>query len=239
MDEKHRFGGTLGEEYDLFKLSVPHIGEFEKAIADEVTLNFKDSKAFEIKVLELGSGTGITTKFLLEADPRVHIVAVDNEKVMMNQISENIKFWQEEYRVELHLEDIFEYLKSVDDGFFDVVASGYVLHNFSQTFRNKILADIYRVLKPDGLFVNGDKYARDDASEQEKVFAEQVRRFDVYDSIGRSDYKAEWIKHYQEDERPEVVFKEGNAKKYMESLGFKNVQSTYRKMMEAVIVGTK
>lgn len=239
MDKNARFQGLTGTEYELIKLSVPHYDQLEEAIANEVHNKFKNSEVDKIELLEIGSGTGVTTKFLLDVDSRVIVTAVDNEPIMMKQLSENIKLWNAENRVILQLNDILDYLKNIKDNSFDIVASSFVLHNFKRDFRNKVITEIYRVLKPAGLFVNGDKYAVDNEEDHKKNYKDQLERFKIYDSIGRPDYKEEWIKHYTEDERPETIFIEGEAKKYMEVLGFRDIKTVYREQLEAVIIGVK
>jgi len=134
---------------------------------------------------------------------------------------------------------VFKYVKEIPDDSFDAVASGFVLHNFGRTDRNILIAEIHRVLKPGGIFVNADKYAHDDPEKRATVYKEQIARYDVYDTIGRSDYKKEWVEHMERDEKEDLVFFEGEAKKYMEKLGFRNIKTNYREMMEAVVSGVK
>jgi tRNA (cmo5U34)-methyltransferase len=234
-----RFDNALGEEYELLKLAYPHYDSFETMIGTVIAEHFKDNPLSSIKTLEIGSGTGITTKFLLECDPRLQIVAVDNEKKMMEQISENLKRWDAVSRVTLIEKEIMDYLKDVPDASFDVVTSGFVLHNIENGTRDKLIAEIYRILKPDGIFVNGDKYSENDPVVRQEIYEKQIARFDVYDSIGRSDYKKEWLEHMARDEESDLLFIEGKAKEFMISLGFKHVATNYREMMEAILSGVK
>ncbi len=50
----------IAEEYDLFKLSVPHHDNFQEEIGIQI-LNFFNNQS-QVKVIEIGCGTGITTK---------------------------------------------------------------------------------------------------------------------------------------------------------------------------------
>ncbi|HEY0907769.1 MAG TPA: class I SAM-dependent methyltransferase [Candidatus Paceibacterota bacterium] len=234
-----RFAHTLGEEYELLLKSMPHYSEVQWRIGQIIGKRFEGKPVSKVKVLEIGCGTGITTRAILGCDVRTEIWAVDNEKVMLEQARAMVKGLRAQSRVHFEQHDILVFLGTVPDSYFDVVASAWVLHNFENGLREEIMKEIYRVLKPGGLFVNGDKYAHDDLAERASRLAEQIRRFDVYDGMGRSDYKAEWIAHYVQDERPEVIWIEGEAKKQMHRLGFEMVGPIYRCLMEAVMVGTK
>ncbi len=234
-----RFNNILGEEYELLKLAYPHYDELQQAVGQAIREHFKDSQVGSIVTMEVGCGTGITTKFLLDSDSRVRVVAVDNEKKMIDQIQDNLNRWQASNRVTVIESEVGEYLKNIPDSSFDAVASGFVIHNFEQNFRRQIISEIFRVLKPGGIFVNGDKYAHDDPEKRQEIYREQIAKYDIYDTIGRSDYKKEWLAHMERDEQEDLVFFEGEAKTFMTSIGFKGVETVYRKMMEAVVVGIK
>lgn len=236
---EQRFDNVLGEEYDLLKLAYPHYDDLERAAAKTISDHYVGSEQKIIQTFEIGCGSGITTKFLLEADPRLHIVAIDSEPKMLHTFRKNLVSWQAENRVDLVESDAFKYIKTIDDNTFDAVASGFVLHNFETGIRDQLISEIYRILKPGGIFVNADKYAHDDPVKRAEIYKKQIERYDIYDTIGRSDYKKEWVAHMDRDEKDDLVFFEGKAKEYMTKIGFKNVKTNYREMMEAVVSGVK
>jgi len=235
----NEFNNILGEEYDLLKLVYPHYDRIQESVGDVFSEHFKSNANPHIKTLEVGSGTGITTKVLLGCSPKIRIIAVDNEEKMMEQLETNLHEWHATDQVVLVKKDIESYLKEVSDNTFNCVVSGNVIHNMDQSEKERIVSEIYRVLKPGGIFINADKYANSDPEVREKVFQEQISRYNVYDTIGRSDYKKEWLEHMHNDERPERIFIEGVAKSYMIKIGFKKVTTHYREMMEAVVSGIK
>lgn len=234
-----RFSGKIGEEYELLKMSYPHYDELQNVVGTTIKEKFASFAGEEIKVLEIGCGTGITSKVILDAEERVHLVALDNEKLMLSQAKEKLSDERYKDKIDFVEADALKYLQSLENESLEVVASGYVLHNLKSDIRDMIISEIYRVLKKEGIFINADKYAFDDKAEHERSYKEQIERFDVYDTIGRSDYKEEWIKHFAEDNKDEVIFREGEATKFLEKIGFRNVKTAYRKYMDAVIVGTK
>lgn len=239
INEK-RFSGIIGgSEYELLLKSMPHYRDVQQMVGDIVAMRFKGSQVAIIKVLEAGCGTGFTTEQLLMCDDRTEIWTVDNEKKMIEETRRKVDAAGLSSRLHFTHDDILVFLATVPDGYFDIFASAWVLHNFEDGFRKEVMKEVYRVLRPGGLFINGDKYAQDNLTLRARALESQLRRFEVYDGMGRSDYKAEWIAHYKQDERPEVIWVEGLAKKDMSDLGFVEIAMPYRFDMEAVIVATK
>ncbi len=103
-----RFHDVLGDEYDLSVMAYPHHDEFQKAIGEVIRRKFRDSELEEIKVLEIGCGTGITSRILLECDPRTRIVSIDNEPKMILQVKANVASRKTENRMAVVQADAME-----------------------------------------------------------------------------------------------------------------------------------
>lgn len=239
MTEEKRFKGQLSDNYDLFSKVSLHEDEIQETVSTALKKYFSDKNQEEIKVLELGSGTGLTTSMILEADRRTRVTAVDNEESMFSQIKEKLKSEIESGRVIPINEDCVEYLKSLEPDTFDAFASAWTLHNFHKDYRKSVLQEIYRVLKKGGIFINADKYALDDPGEQKKESEEHIARFAEFERLGRPDLKEKWTQHYLEDEKPEIIMIEGEAKVQMKEIGFTNIEVPYRKSINATITAEK
>jgi len=223
----------IAEEYDLLKLAIPHHDEFQAQVSVELSKEFTQES--EPKILELGSGTGLTTMEIIKSIPGGTISSVDLEDGMVQQAKEkNIP-----ENVEFIVQDALEYLKNSQENTFDSVVTGYTLHNFENDFRNQILEEVYRVLKPGGLFINADKFALDDEIEYKKIYDEQISMYDVYDALGKSDLKKEWVEHYAVDDKENIRLVEGIFKNKLKEIGFSSVETTYREMLEAVVTAKK
>lgn len=239
MEEK-RFSGKTGEEYELFKLVCPHFDELEGLIGKTITDYFSKSNQTKISVLEIGVGPGYTSDIILSADPRVKLLGIDNGDVMVEQAKVNLKSYILQGRAELVKGDALIHLQNVPSNSYDVFASGFTLHNFSGDFRYQVLKEIYRVLKPSGLFVNADKYAHDNGDIHNLELAWQLNQFDKkYTAIGRQDLKDEWTKHYIEDNNPLIIMRESDSLNLLKEVGFKNERVLYRNHMDALVVGKK
>lgn len=231
-----RFANVLGEEYNLFSKAVLHHDEFQDKVAEEIkkyvsTLKNKD----KIIVVEGGCGTGITTERILKVDERIEVIGVDNEektikqaKVILNDFGERVVFKKD---------DLLNALKLMTDDSADVFTSVWVIHNLDPEYRTKLFPEIARILKPGGLFVSGDKYAHNDPATHKEGLENQIKSFDVFEDIDRSDLKKEWTEHYIVDEKIKIT--ENEQINILEDLGFSNCTVQYRKGMEAVIIGVR
>jgi tRNA (cmo5U34)-methyltransferase len=239
-DKSKRFENKLGgDEYDLLKQAIPHYDELQEKIAELVANRYRNSTQKLIQVLEIGPGSGITTKVLLECDDRVRITAIDNGNKMSKVFKKKLKEWGFDHRVKFIKADINQKISEFSPEKFDVVASAWVIHNFERSVRAKLIPEIYRVLKKDGIFVNGDKLAENDMNKRAAAYVGQIGMIGVFDQMGRPDIKKEWLEHYLVDEQPHIVYVESEARAQLRKEGFRVVRIAYRQMMEAVIVGIK
>lgn len=232
-----RFSNTaIGREYDAFQESVPWHEEFQQQIGTDLQqrleINFPGAESHT--VIEGGCGTGITTETVLNADPKVTIIAVDNSH---DTISKAKEILGDEPRVKFVEGDIVRTLESMDPESVEGFVSAYMLHNFNREFRREVLARVAKALKKGGVFVNGDKYARDNEAEHVQDLANQLASFVVYKD--RPQMLVEWTKHYIEDDAPDVRMTESEARQMMEELGFTDIEFTYRKGMEAILRAAK
>jgi len=234
------FQGKLGEEYDLFKLACPHYDELEQKLGESLALHFQGSSKSAINVLEIGCASGYTTDLLLAADPRITVTAVDNEPIVIEQAKRNLDDYIQQGRLTIIEADALQYLQVLPVELIDAFASGFTLHNFEQGYRAKCIGELHRVLASGGLFANADKYAHDNTIIHERELQWQLQQFvEKYTPIAREDLIAEWTEHYLKDNALEYLMRENASKKEMQTLGFRDVRTIYRKHMEAVVVGVK
>jgi len=234
-----RFSGTIGEDYDeTFKLICPHLEELEESVALGIISSLKDFESGKsLKILDLGAGDGLTSKPILQKIENIDLYAVDNEDLMLSQFEKNLSEYSS--KVQIVCEDALVYLRQKEDHFFDAIGSCFVIHNWQQEYRLEVLKEIYRVLRPGGVFVNADKLA-EPRPRHEEVFLKQLTLvIDEYTKVGRSDLMREWIVHYLEDNIPGVLWFESEAIDQLKSLGFSEIKNTFRCDLEATLVAVK
>jgi tRNA (cmo5U34)-methyltransferase len=236
--ETNDFSGIIGgKRYALVAELIPHFKEMQENIA-----YFATCKAVctigTYKVLEVGCGPGPTTDKLLQTRENVNVTAVDIEKQMIDEAKINLAKYGG--RVNFVLEDMLKFLPTIKDNTYDSFASGWTLHNLNSTQRHQALSEIYRVLKPGALFVNGDKYAQDDVRKHKrdyKQFKDCLTKMDQ--KYGDAEWTKQWIEHYNFDEKPEIIMFENKAIEEMSQIGFVKVKNTFRRQMESIVVAYK
>lgn len=232
------FSGVIGTEYDTLKLICPLAAKMSQLVGEGVKAYAADYN--ELSVLELGGGTGITTLAILLASDNTQILSVDSEPTMQNQAKISLAKWQDRGRLCFASEDVLAVLKNTPENSVNIVASAYTLHNFEVSYRTKVITEIYRVLVPDGLFINGDRYGLDDISSHTRLIQQEVMRyFKVLVSMDKVDVLEHWIVHLFADESEDHVMRETASLLELQTAGFKSVQLTLRHEVNALVTAIK
>jgi tRNA (cmo5U34)-methyltransferase len=232
------FSGVIGQDYEMLKLICPLMTEMSRLVGESVRQI--PAKPEHLNLVELGGGTGITTLALLSARQDIHVVSIDNEPTMQNQAKQNLKAWFDEGRVTFNNLDALSALQAMASDSVDAVASAYTLHNFLDGYRKQVINEIYRVLKPGGSLINGDRYAFDDVSQHTRVIQEEVfGYFKVLTKINRLDLLEHWILHLFSDESENHVMRESAALQQMREAGFIEIQLTDRMEVNALVKAVK
>jgi ubiquinone/menaquinone biosynthesis C-methylase UbiE len=237
------FGGLIGREYEMLKLICPAAADMSRQVgvyAGAWTPPQSDRPAGKLKIIEIGCGTGITTSALLHARDDAEITAVDLEATMLEQARRNLSGSIESGRLVTVESDALSFLKGLPDAGVDMIASGYAFHNFRDEYRNAVVGEMFRVLRPGGVFVNGDRYALDDPLEQLKVVQDELRQyFEVFARIKRPDMLEQWVIHLFSDESPDHVMRLASALSLYRAAGFDPVHVHDRYQNNAVVSAEK
>lgn len=233
------FSGQIGAEYEMLKLVCPAAAAMSLRVADFVA-SLPARQGRPLNVFEIGCGTGITTQALLDARKDLVITAVDNEPTMLAQARANLSRAVEMGRVRLIETDALTGLGELPTGGVDVVASAYAVHNFLEGYRIRVLAEIFRALKPGGFFVNGDRYGLDDAASHTRLTQDEARHyFKTFAAINRYDLLEQWIIHLFSDESADHLMRLGPALANMRSIGFDPVDAPFRDGVNTLVAARK
>jgi len=234
---KKEFQGKLGNNYDLATGITPHYHEVQKSLVSEVKKFCLNSKKKIIKVLEIGCGTGLTTELILNIDPRINVVGIDISFLMLEQAKSRLKSFLGS-RLSLFLEDVNEFMENSTEKH-DIIASAYTIHNLQNQDKKKLFSIIRKSLNPNGLFINADIISQNDELEHQKELDFMLNRASYFDEIKKPELKQEWIDHYKLDDTPKRKITESEYITLLKNSGFKNINKTYRKHMEATFIANK
>jgi ubiquinone/menaquinone biosynthesis C-methylase UbiE len=188
----------------------------------------------------LGGGTGITTLSILNACQPSHILSIDNEATMQKQAMAHLSAWVDSGHLSFSLNDALSALQQIDSASVDLVASSYTLHNFRYDYRQNVLREIFRVLKPGGSFVNGDRYALNDKElHTRSIQTEVAHYFKVLKSLDRLDLLESWVLHVLNDESENHLMRESIALEQMLAVGFEGIGFSSRQDVTAVCTAKK
>lgn len=233
------FSGIIGQEYQMLKLICPYATEMSRLVGLEVA-EFCNQQAAKVEVMELGGGTGITTLSILSAAENLRVLSVDNEPTMQNQAKQGLHKWVDAGRLTFSADDALTALQSREDNSVDVLASAYTLHNFEAGYRLQVIQELYRVLKPGGRFINGDRYALDDMTEHTRNTQQEVAGyFKVLTELKRLDLLEHWMLHLFSDESENHIMRESIAIKQLGNAGFSKIQLKSRNGVNALVIAVK
>jgi tRNA (cmo5U34)-methyltransferase len=127
---------------DMIYEDIPAYEEFQEAVVRATG----DGAG---RVLELGTGTGETTRRLLARHPRALLVGIDESASMLQAAREALPADRVSLRVGA-IED------PLPEGPFDLVASALCVHHLQGASKRDLFARVRAVLPPGGRFVLGD-----------------------------------------------------------------------------------
>lgn len=234
------FSGVIGKEYDTLKLICPLAAKMSWLVGATVTEYAQQKTQQAVSVLELGGGTGITTLAILLANELVRVISVDSEPTMQNQAKKSLQKWQTQGRLSFDGRDALTVLKNTPTSSIDIMASAYTLHNFLDIYRAEVITEIYRVLKPGGQFINGDRYGLDDISAHTRTIQNEVTGyFKVLVELNKLDVLEHWIVHLFSDESENHVMRETFSLQQLEQAGFQGIRLSNRCAVNALVVAVK
>jgi tRNA (cmo5U34)-methyltransferase len=157
---------------ETIRAEVPAYDELQDAVA-EATVGIRAER-----VLELGVGTGQTSKRVLDLHPEAELVGIDESAEMLVAASADVA--AADLRVS-RLQD------SLPEGSFDLVVSALAVHHLDGASKADLFARVADRLRPGGRFVLGDVVVPDNP-------ADVVTPIDgVYDQPSTIDDQLRWL----------------------------------------------
>ena len=135
---------------DMIRAEVPAYDEFQDAVA-AATIGFRVER-----VLELGVGTGETSRRILDVHPAAKLIGIDESAEMLAVAA--VAAVGADLRVS-RLED------QLPAGTFDLVVSALAVHHLDEAGKADLFARVAERLRPGGRFVLGDVVVPEDPAD--------------------------------------------------------------------------
>lgn len=159
---------------------------------------------------------------------------------MQKQAKQSLQRWVNNERLAFCPDDALNALKTLAENSVNIVASAYTLHNFEKEYRQQVIDEIFRVLKPGGSFINGDRYALDDCVlHTRQIQQELTGYFKVLIEMNRLDLLEQWVLHLFGDESEVRIMRESVALAQLKDAGFQQIQLKSRQDVNALVTAMK
>ncbi len=232
------FSSIIGQDYDMLQLISPAATEMSRLVGN--TVSAYPNTTEPLLAVELGGGTGITTLALLTAKEDMHVLSIDNEPTMQKQAKQRLQQWVDEGCLTFCDDDVLTALQQLASDSVNIIASAYTLHNFLNSYREQVMKEIFRVLKPNGQFINGDRYGLNDINQHTRAVQEEVSHyFKVLAPLNRIDLLEQWIVHLFNDESENHVMREAVALQQLQDSGFLAITVSDRSAVNALVTAKK
>ncbi len=214
---------AIAGEYDRYRPQlIPCFYDFYGTILDVLPFDVQA----EIRVLDLGCGTGLITQFLLERYPKASFVLLDLADEMLAVAAERFRG----QAVELCLAD---YVAESFDGQFDLIVSGLSIHHLDGHDKARLFGKCHRHLKDGGLFINADQVCGGSAE------IEALYRRDWLAKIRVSGLTEDQVDSALERTKEDRMSTLTDQLRWLKDAGFADVECWYKSFSFAVFGGMK
>lgn len=202
---------------DFISRVVPEYAAQESLIAGLVRQSAAGCGDEAFAILELGSGTGGLSRFLLKTFPRAHLTALDVSPRMLAVCRETLAPFGRRARV---VEADFAAAEL--GGGYQAVVSRLALHHLDDSGKEALTRRVYAALAPGGVFVNNDMIT----GGSEEADAALMAEWRDY-MTARGDDPDEWVRWLVgEDDHPAT---EAAQRGWLEAAGFVQVKTVWKR----------
>ena len=220
--------GEAARDYDRARRQlVPGFDSFYGAVLEGVPFTTEQ----EIRVLDLGAGTGLLSAVVAERFPRSRVTLVDLSVEMLRVARRRLAGGPG--RFEFRTMDYARKPLPMTDGGYDLVVSALSIHHLTHGDKRELFEKAHRSLAVGGYFVNADQIAGDTPEEDERYGEWWLRRVREA-GVSEEDLAAALLR--MRADRNATL---GGQLVWLEEAGFEGVSCRYRDHRFAVYGGKK
>jgi tRNA (cmo5U34)-methyltransferase len=203
---------------------IPCFEDFYRVAAETVPF----PSHTQIRVLDLGAGTGLLTEMVAAAYPGAAITLIDVAGRMLNRARERLKLYGTRFEF---IED--DYAVKPIEGRYDVIMSALSIHHLSGPEKCRLFSLCHAALLPGGIFINADQVKGHTAAIEERYREIWIRQARA-NGLTESELQAA-IERMKEDRMSTLSFQLAA----LEEEGYDHVNCWYRNYSFAVYSGSK
>ena len=197
------------------------------------------------KILDIGCGDGILGSKLLEYYPEATLILTDLSHEMLKAAKIRMEKYHSSTKIryiEADMSDSLWELSMKENAPYDVIVSGLAIHHLTHRRKKQIYGEIYDLLAPKGIFINLER-VESKSSLGETLNAENYID-SLYDhhknndpSVNREEIANQYF--YRPLKQSNILASVEMQTKWLEELGYKNVDIFFKIFEIAIFGGTK
>jgi len=222
---KEHFEAEAHEFDSIIVKIIPYYDQMIQVLIDSVQFNTYDN----IRIIDLGCGTGSIAKKLADKFPNSKIVCLD----IASKMIEIAKYKLQDYKNTEFIVGDFSKIDFHEQ--FDVVVSSLALHHIqTDNEKKEFYTRIYSILTNSGQFINADVVL---ATTDYQQAINMSRWIDYMNkSVSMEEILNKWIPGHKTEDRPSKLM---DQLKWLEDIGFKNIDVLWKYYNFSVYGGMK
>ncbi|MDE1860168.1 MAG: class I SAM-dependent methyltransferase [Candidatus Micrarchaeota archaeon] len=198
-------------DYDTCSQHVVPDNETIQETVYKISLDYLSYEDNKMKAVDLGLGTAHGASLFLLNNENALLTGIDFSSKMLDKAKRNLsandllartKIVNQDFTKEMNYKDV------------DIVFSTIAIHNATDEGKQKLFRNIFRMLKPGGLFVNGDfVHSESDSGQRswERYYREYMKRY-----LSGGELEA-WMRHAFVEDKPARL---SDQQEWLYSAGF-------------------
>ena len=150
MESKDKITTHYRKYYDIYDHIVLKMFPFYIDMHSEMIKQITRNKNTQIKILELGFGTGTLTSRIIKTFPNTTIVGIDNSKKLLAEAVRKLNKSDRFIPINADIN------KLKTDKQFNIVISALAIHHLSGREKQSLFKKLFKVLLPGGKIIIGD-----------------------------------------------------------------------------------
>ena len=218
-----RFNDAATKYDEQRKLFIPCYDDYYGVVQSFLKYNKNKAKS----ILDLGAGTGLLTKYVMDIFPHSSYTLIDLSEKMLEIAKRR---FSEFHNLNYEIKD---YVTNFPIDKFDLIVSALSIHHLEDNIKQNLYSKIYDSLNDNGYMINLDQFNAD-SEDVDNFYTEFWYDFIQKSGINEVDMNS-WLQRRELDKENSI----SNSIQMIKNAGFNKVECIYHYMKFGVLVGHK